>query len=51
MRSLEDNDFANLIACACHKQYASLGRSGKPQTKKQWTLLAAVVQSNKGEFY
>jgi hypothetical protein len=36
-------DFANKVAALCYNKYASLPKKGKPQTNKEWTLLAAVV--------
>ncbi|XP_048576539.1 tRNA-specific adenosine deaminase 1 isoform X2 [Nematostella vectensis] len=39
-----DCDFASKVAQSCCDLYTKLGKKGKPQTGKEWTLLAAVVQ-------
>ena len=39
----DDPDFANKVAKMCYRQYNRLGKKGKPQEGKEWTLVAAVV--------
>lgn len=40
----EDSCFGKNVAKSCFRLYDKLGRKGKPQKGKEWTLLAAVVQ-------
>lgn len=40
-----DTNFANNIAWVCFDHYKKLGKKGKPQHGKEWTHLAAIVQS------
>ncbi|KAK7469601.1 hypothetical protein BaRGS_00036391 [Batillaria attramentaria] len=40
------NNFGDKVARVCCDQYAQLPKKGKPQTGKEWTLLAAVVLHN-----
>ena len=35
---------ADFIAKLCYDHYDKLPKKGKPQTGKEWTLMAAVVQ-------
>lgn len=39
----EDEQFGSNIARSCCSLYSSVGKKGKPQKGKEWTLLAAVV--------
>ena len=42
----EDSDFADKIAELCGQHYKeSLCKKGQPQSGREWTLLAAVLQS------
>ena len=42
----DDADFGHKVAELCNTHYARvLGKTGKPQEKKEWTLMAAVVMS------
>lgn len=40
MASLSDQ-----IAILCYQHFKSLPKKGKPQTNKEWTLLASIVLS------
>ncbi|KAK3086062.1 hypothetical protein FSP39_012896 [Pinctada imbricata] len=40
-----DQAFADAVASLCYNKYYQLPRKGKPQTGREWTLMAAVVQS------
>ena len=42
----DDADFGHKVAELCNTHYARvLGKTGKPQENKEWTLMAAVVMS------
>ena len=48
----DDPDFANKATAMCYKHYAKLGKKGKPQEGKEWTLVAAILcVEQQGTFY
>ena len=40
----ENGKFANSLAQLCCEHFKKLSKKGKPQSKNEWTLLAAIVQ-------
>ena len=40
----ENGQFASSLAQLCCEHFKKLGKKGKPQSKNEWTLLAAIVQ-------
>lgn len=40
----EDSSFGTNVAKSCCSLYRKIGKKGKPQHGKEWTLLSAVVQ-------
>lgn len=40
----ENGKFANNLAELCCENFKKLSKKGKPQSKNEWTLLAAIVQ-------
>jgi tRNA-specific adenosine deaminase 1 len=43
-----EQQLADTIAKHCYDHYGNMPKKGKPQKGKEWTLLAAIVQENKG---
>lgn len=39
----KDEKFADNVAMLCCEHFKKLSKKGKPQTKREWTLLAAIV--------
>uniref|UniRef100_A0A2L2YHZ0 tRNA-specific adenosine deaminase 1 n=1 Tax=Parasteatoda tepidariorum TaxID=114398 RepID=A0A2L2YHZ0_PARTP len=42
-----DPNFADKISSLCFEKFKKLPKTGKPQSKKEWTLLAGIVFFNK----
>ena len=40
----QDENFADKVAQLCCEHFKKLNKKGKPQSKHEWTLLAAIVQ-------
>jgi len=41
----QDENFADKVAQLCCEHFKKLNKKGKPQSKHEWTLLAAIVQN------
>ena len=39
----KDEQFAEKVAKLCFEHFKNLSKKGKPQAKREWTLLAAIV--------